>query len=178
MWTAVKKTSSNYILRGLKTRTSPAWNISFMSLLRPELASQRWKTVSLTPWEHSSSVFSVVATNSDTSLSLSSHLHHWDGAAVKRTTTSLYWWMSVWQAVAWATPAAAVAVALCVCCLVCRHQWACERRRHLYIQVLYSCNVALSVRGRTRGGACSPGCMVSRVPAVVVVWNSEIKMNQ
>lgn len=52
---------------------------------------------------------------------------------------------------------------------VCRHQWACEGRTHLYTPLL------LSVRGGTWGGARSPGCVASRGRHIIVVW---VKMNQ
>lgn len=79
--------------------------------------------------------------------------------------------MSVWQA--WTAEAAAAV--LYVCCLVCRHQWACEGRRHLYIQVFYSCNVLLSVHGNTRRDVRSPGCVASRGrhDCCVRLWNND-----
>lgn len=57
----------------------------------------------------------------------------------------------------------------------CRHQWACEGQKHLYIGAFYSCGVLLGVRGRTGGGTRSPGCVASRGHhhCCVRLWNKD-----
>lgn len=70
-------------------------------------------------------------------------LHHWD--TVRRPVCCI--------------SALKDAAAFSVCCLVCRHQWACEGQGHLYRWVFYDCSVLLSVHGSTQEGACSPGCL-------------------
>lgn len=57
----------------------------------------------------------------------------------------------------------------------CRHQWACEGQKHLYIRAFYSCGVLLGARGRTGGGTRSPGCVASRGHhhCCVRLWNKD-----